>query len=90
MAFRALDRRQDVRYVAADLSDEMLARAKRRATQRQPDQIRFVNVDMRELPFDDDCADLCLSYSGPHAGVDPATVDPDDGFVLFTGRKQAS
>jgi len=60
-----------VRYIAADLSEEMLARAKRRAARRRLSQIELLTADMNELPLDDNFADLCLSYSGLHAVPDP-------------------
>ena len=71
VAFRALRPDQDVRYVAADASDEMLARARRRAHKRSLYQVETVTADMRALPFEDGFADVCLSYSGLHAVSDP-------------------
>jgi SAM-dependent methyltransferase len=71
VAFRALRRNQDVRYIAADLSEEMLARARRRAEQQSLSRIEFAVADMRALPFADEQADLFLSYSGLHMLEDP-------------------
>jgi SAM-dependent methyltransferase len=45
LAFRALGRRQRVRYVAADLSRGMLRRARRVAERRGLGQIEFVEAD---------------------------------------------
>jgi len=72
VAFRALRPGQDVRYVAADLSPEMLARAERRARERGLRQIEFSVADMTALPFADGEADLLCSYSGLHMLDDPA------------------
>jgi SAM-dependent methyltransferase len=71
VAFRALDPNQTVRYLAVDLDDAMLDRARRRAGINHLDQVEFVRADMRELPFDDATADLCLTYSGLHMIPDP-------------------
>lgn len=71
VAFRALSPDQDVRYVAADLSPEMLRRAERRARARSLTQVEFVTADMTALPFANGEADLFLSYSGLHMVDDP-------------------
>jgi SAM-dependent methyltransferase len=71
VAFRGLAPDQDVRYVAADLSDEMLARARRRAAKRGLGQVEPVEADICALPFEDASADLFLSYSGLHCVQDP-------------------
>lgn len=46
VAFRALAPDQDVRYTAGDLSEKMLARARRRARGRSPNQIEVLAADM--------------------------------------------
>jgi SAM-dependent methyltransferase len=74
VAFRALDPAQEVRYLAADLSSEMLRRAERRARARSLPQVELVVADMRELPFADGEIDLFLSYSGLHMVPDPAAA----------------
>lgn len=71
VAFRALAPEQDVRYVAIDLDEKMLARARRRAAARGLAQIEFLAGDMTALPFPDGEADLFLSYSGLHMISDP-------------------
>jgi ubiquinone/menaquinone biosynthesis C-methylase UbiE len=71
VAFRAVGSDQHVRYIAVDLSEDMLSRARRRARSRALDQIETLNADMQDLPFPDAIADLCLSYSGLHAIADP-------------------
>jgi SAM-dependent methyltransferase len=71
VAFRALRADQRVRYIAVDLSQEMLVRAQRRARTRSLDQVETVKADMCALPFPDAIADLCLSYSGLHAVPEP-------------------
>jgi ubiquinone/menaquinone biosynthesis C-methylase UbiE len=71
VAFRNLRPDQDVRYIAGDLSEKMLTRAKRRASRRSLNQIEVVAADMTALPFPDGQADLFLSYSGLHMVDDP-------------------
>jgi ubiquinone/menaquinone biosynthesis C-methylase UbiE len=71
VAFRALERHQRVRYLAVDLDETMLRRARRRAARLGLDQVELLAADMRQLPVDDGLADLCLSYSGLHMVPDP-------------------
>jgi ubiquinone/menaquinone biosynthesis C-methylase UbiE len=71
VAFRALRPDQDVRYIAGDLSEKMLARARRRVRTRSLKQIELVTADMTALPFPDGEADLFVSYSGLHMVSDP-------------------
>jgi ubiquinone/menaquinone biosynthesis C-methylase UbiE len=66
LAFRALGRRQRVRYVAADLSRGMLRRARRVAERRGLGQIEFVEADIESLPFKDASFDLCLCFNSLH------------------------
>jgi ubiquinone/menaquinone biosynthesis C-methylase UbiE len=71
VALRALRPEQDVRYIAGDLSKDMLARARRRAKRLSLTQVEFTLADMSRLPFADEEADLFLSYSGLHMVSDP-------------------
>ena len=71
-AFRGLGTGQVVRYVAADISPYMLARARREAGRRGvQDAIEFVDADVTALPFDDASFDLCVTYNGLHCLPDP-------------------
>jgi SAM-dependent methyltransferase len=73
LAFRALRRGQGVRYVAADLSPGMLARARREAEQRGlSGQIEFLEADVESLPFEDASFDLCVCFNSLHCFPDPA------------------
>jgi ubiquinone/menaquinone biosynthesis C-methylase UbiE len=85
VAFRALRPTQDVRYVAADLSEKMLARARRRASARGLSQVEFLAADMTALPFADGEADLFLSYSGLHMVDDPERAVREIGRCLKPG-----
>jgi ubiquinone/menaquinone biosynthesis C-methylase UbiE len=71
VALRALRPEQDVRYLAMDLSPEMLRRAERRARKRSLRQVELRVADMIELPIADGEVDLFLSYSGLHMVPEP-------------------
>jgi ubiquinone/menaquinone biosynthesis C-methylase UbiE len=71
VAFRGLLPGREVRYVAVDIDEAMLARARRRARRRGLSRVEFLAGDMLALPFDDAQADLVLSYSGLHMVSDP-------------------
>jgi ubiquinone/menaquinone biosynthesis C-methylase UbiE len=71
-AFRGLGTGQVVRYVAADISPYMLARARREAGRRGvQDAIEFVEADATALRFADASFDLCVTYNGLHCLPDP-------------------
>ena len=71
VALRAMPSERDVRYVAIDIDERMLARARGRALHRGLSRVEFVAGDMLALPFGDKQADLVLSYSGLHMVNDP-------------------
>jgi SAM-dependent methyltransferase len=85
VAFRAIRQFQRVRYFAVDLDKEMLTRARRRAAELGRDQIEIVLGDMRELPFEDGFADVCLSFSGLHMIPDPDRAVREFGRCLRSG-----
>lgn len=87
VALRALDPAQEVRYLAADLSPEMLRRADRRARSRGLSQVELILADMRELPFADGEVDLFLSYSGLHMVPDPAEAVAEIARCLKPGGR---
>jgi ubiquinone/menaquinone biosynthesis C-methylase UbiE len=66
LAFRALRREQQVRYVAADLSPGMLRRARRVAERRGLERIEFLEADVESLPFEDASFDLALCFNSLH------------------------
>ena len=74
VALRGLRPGQSVRYVAADLSTQMLARARTRAATLGRDDIEFVEADIERMPFDDNEFDLCISFNGLHCLPDPAAA----------------
>jgi SAM-dependent methyltransferase len=101
LALRGLQKDQQVRYVAADISQDMLARARRRASALGRDDVEFVEADIERMPFDDNEFDLCVSFNGLHCLPDPAgavreivrCLRPDgrligDAVVRAAGRRQ--
>ena len=74
IALRGLRRGQQVRYVAADISDAMLERTTREAERRGVSEIvELRRADVEALPFDDGEFDLCVSFTGPALLPAPAT-----------------
>ena len=73
-ALRGLRPDQRVRYVAADISTGMLARARRRAAELGLHDIEFTEADVERMPFEDNEFDLCLSFNGLHCLRDPAAA----------------
>jgi SAM-dependent methyltransferase len=74
VALRGLRPGQSVRYVAADISTDMLARARARAAALGRDDIEFVEADIERMPFEDNEFDLCVSFNGLHCLPDPAAA----------------
>lgn len=72
VALRAMGSRQRLRWIAADISERMLARCEARARERSLEGVELLPADMQALPLPDATADLCLSYSGLHMVGDPA------------------
>jgi ubiquinone/menaquinone biosynthesis C-methylase UbiE len=87
VAFRALRPDQDVRYIAGDLLERMLVRAKRRAEEQGLGQVEFTLADMQDLPFADGVADLFLSYSGLHMVDDAEAAVREIGRCLKPGGR---
>lgn len=85
VAFRCLRPAQQIRYLAVDLDEHMLARARRRAHSR----IEVLQADMRALPLDDGSVDLALSYSGLHMIPDPDLAVAELGRVVRAGGRLA-
>lgn len=101
VAWRGLRPGQQVRYVAADISAEMLSRAGRRAQRLGLTGVEFVEADIAQLPFDDGEFDLCVSFNGLHCLPDPAAAVAElarclrpggrlvgDSLVRGAGRRQ--
>jgi SAM-dependent methyltransferase len=74
LALRGLRPGQRVRYVAADISPDMLTRARRRAADLGRYDIEFTEADIERMPFADNEFDLCVSFNGLHCLPDPAAA----------------
>lgn len=62
-----------IRYVAADISPDMLERTRRRAVPLELD-IETVEADVTALPFADGEFDLCVTFNGLHCLPDPPSA----------------
>jgi SAM-dependent methyltransferase len=87
VAFRGLGPDQHVRYIALDLSPEMLDRARHRAAQRGLSQIEFLKADVESLPLGDGSVDLFLSYWGLHCFPDPGAAVAEADRCLRPGGR---
>ena len=85
IALRALSPAQDVRYVGADLSQQMLQRAAETASRLGITQAEFAQADMGALPFADGEADLFLAFSGLHMTHQPERAVEEIGRCLKPG-----
>jgi SAM-dependent methyltransferase len=74
LALRGMRSDQRVRYVGADISSDMLTRARRRAAALGRYDIEFIEADIVRMPFDDNEFDLCVSFNGLHCLPDPAAA----------------
>jgi SAM-dependent methyltransferase len=87
-ALRALSPRQEVRYVACDLSPAMLRRAEDRAGRRNlAGAVEFHRADAADLPLESSSADLFLSYWGLHVFPEPAAAIVEAARVLKPGGR---
>lgn len=71
VALRGVRPGQRIRYVAADISEEMLRRTEGVARRRGLEQVETRIADVEELPFEDGEFDLVLSFAGLHCFPDP-------------------
>jgi ubiquinone/menaquinone biosynthesis C-methylase UbiE len=88
VALRGLRPGQGIRYVAADISPEMLGRAERAARERGvEDQVELRAADVEALPFADGEFDLCLSFAGLHCFPDPRAAVVEIARVVRPGGR---
>jgi SAM-dependent methyltransferase len=87
IALRGLRADQQVRYVAADISSDMLARARRRALAMGRADIEFTEANIERMPFGDNEFDLCVSFNGLHCLPDPAAAVREIARCLKTGGR---
>ncbi|MGH3433000.1 MAG: class I SAM-dependent methyltransferase, partial [Thermocrispum sp.] len=87
IGLRGLRPQQQVRYVAADISDVMLERARRRAAERGLTSVRTVEADITRMPFDDGEFDLVLCFNGLHILPDPRAAVQEMARCLRQGGR---
>lgn len=86
VALRGLRPGQEVDYVAADISEAMLARTEAVARSRGVvDQVELVPADVGALPFEDGWFDLVVSFTGLHCFPDPHAAVRELARVLHPG-----
>ena len=74
VALRRLRPGQQVRYVAIDISPEMLDLARRNLLPQQREQVEFIEASIEQIPFGEDEFDLCVCFNGLHCLPDPAAA----------------
>ena len=87
LAFRGLREGQQVHYVAADISPDMLVRARRRASAMGREGVEFAEADIERMPFSDGEFDLCLCFNGLHCLPDPAAAVREIARCLAPGGR---
>ena len=87
LALRGLRDGQQVRYVAADISPDMLARARQRASAMGRDDVEFAEADIERMPFGDGEFDLCVCFNGLHCLPDPAAAVAEIARCLAPGGR---
>jgi SAM-dependent methyltransferase len=88
VAIRGLRRGQGIRYVAADIAPEMLARAERVARERRVEaQVEVREADVERLPFEDGEFDVVLSFAGLHCFPDPGAAVLEIARVIRPGGR---
>lgn len=87
LALRGIRKDQKVRYAAADISPDMLARARRRAAALGLDDIEFTEADIEQMPFGDGEFDLCVTFNGLHCLPDPAAAVREMARVVKSGGR---
>jgi SAM-dependent methyltransferase len=86
VALRGARPGQDVRYVAADISQSMLERTRAEAAKRDI-AVELREADVGDLPFDTATFDLVVSFTGLHCFPDPAKAVKELGRVLKPGAR---
>jgi SAM-dependent methyltransferase len=88
VALRGLRPGQGIRYVAADISPDMLERTERVAREHGvEDQVELREADVEKLPFEDGEFDLVQSFAGLHCFPNPRKAVLEIARVLRPGGK---
>lgn len=85
VALSGLSPDRPLRYVGADVSPFMLARARREANRRRLAWVDLDQASVYELPYDDGSFDLCVSYMGLHCFPAPPAAVREMARVVRAG-----
>ncbi|MBP2323151.1 ubiquinone/menaquinone biosynthesis C-methylase UbiE [Kibdelosporangium banguiense] len=78
---------EEIDYVAVDISNVMLDRARDEARKRGLTGITFTQASVEQLPFPDMSFDMCLTYNGLHCFPDPVAALTEMTRVLRSGGR---
>jgi SAM-dependent methyltransferase len=87
VALRGLRPGQKIRYVAADIAPEMLARTQRVAEAHGLSQVEVQSADVEQLPFEDGEFDLVQSFAGLHCFPNPRLAVLEIARVVKSGGR---
>jgi SAM-dependent methyltransferase len=88
VALRGVRPGQGIRYVAADISPDMLERTENTAREHGvEDQVELREADVEKLPFEDGEFDLVQSFAGLHCFPNPRKAVLEIARVLRPGGK---
>jgi ubiquinone/menaquinone biosynthesis C-methylase UbiE len=86
VALRGVRPEQDIRYIAADISPDMLERTRKEA-ERRGVAVELREADAGALPFDADSFDLAVCFTSLHCFPDPAKAVKELGRVVKPGGR---
>ncbi|MGY4101759.1 class I SAM-dependent methyltransferase [Nocardia sp. R16R-3T] len=87
VTLRRLESGRKLRYVAADISDDQLAAARRAAERAGLSDIDYMRADVVDLPFTTGEFDLVVTFAGLHCVPDPAAAVASLARVLAPGGR---
>lgn len=87
VTLRRLEPGRQIRYVAADISEEQLDAARRAAERAGLSGIEYVRADVVDLPFADGEFDVVVSFAGLHCMPDPGAAIASLARVLAPGGR---
>ncbi|WP_330256812.1 class I SAM-dependent methyltransferase [Nocardia sp. NBC_00565] len=87
VTLRRLEPGRQIRYVAADISEDQLDAARRAAERAGLSGIEYVRADVVDLPFADGEFDVVVSFAGLHCMPDPSAAIASLARVLAPGGR---
>ena len=87
VTLRRLEPGRQIRYVAADISEDQLYAARRAAERAGLSGIEYVRADVVDLPFADGEFDVVVSFAGLHCMPDPSAAIASLARVLAPGGR---